>query len=319
MEDKILQQYQGPSIKINGECYLFVGETTAPVDTDPSEIGGTYDSCLECALESSSSESSESFNNVSSSSSSSSRGFTPAELTLLGWYDAADTDTITDSGGSVSQWDDKSGNDYHLTQGTGAEQPTTGATTQNGLNVIDFDGDDSIAIGSGAYLQNVPSAMILTVHKNDVITGTNILFEVYQNSGSTRLKHQVEAGDLGTAGRRLDSDSYLEIFWQTTDTDPHMFVSIADWANAQVYSTYDGTLSGPTAFQTAGNTSNTASQGMGVADRATERLDGYICEIIVIENDITTDTRQKLEGYLAWKWGLEDNLPLTHPYKGAAP
>ena len=29
--------------------------------------------------------------------------------------------------------------------------------------------------------------------------------------------------------------------------------------------------------------------------------------------------RQQLEGYLAWKWGLEANLPVDHPYKNAAP
>jgi hypothetical protein len=27
----------------------------------------------------------------------------------------------------------------------------------------------------------------------------------------------------------------------------------------------------------------------------------------------------KAEGYLAWKWGLEGNLPVLHPYKNSAP
>jgi len=142
MDDKILQEYQGPSIKINGECYLFVGETTAPVDTDPSEVGGTFSSCLECALESSSSDSSESIGNTSSSSSSSS-GFFPYDIPGLSlWYDASDTDTITDSGGFVSQWDDKSGNNFHVTQGTGSNQPQTELETQNNLNTLTFDGSN---------------------------------------------------------------------------------------------------------------------------------------------------------------------------------
>jgi hypothetical protein len=33
----------------------------------------------------------------------------------------------------------------------------------------------------------------------------------------------------------------------------------------------------------------------------------------------TTSDREKLEGYLAWKWGLEANLPNGHPYENAAP
>ena len=34
---------------------------------------------------------------------------------------------------------------------------------------------------------------------------------------------------------------------------------------------------------------------------------------------ITEEDRQKIEGYLAWKWGLETALPADHPYKNAAP
>lgn len=45
-------------------------------------------------------------------------------------------------------------------------------------------------------------------------------------------------------------------------------------------------------------------------------VDGYIAEAL-----ITTDTtnHQKTEGYLAWKWGLQSNLPSGHPYKNIAP
>jgi hypothetical protein len=34
---------------------------------------------------------------------------------------------------------------------------------------------------------------------------------------------------------------------------------------------------------------------------------------------LSTTDRQKLEGYLAHKWGLAANLPADHPYKSAAP
>jgi len=57
MADKIFDDYHGPSIKINGVCYKWIGETTASKNAEPSDIGGFYDSCLECNLESSSSSS----------------------------------------------------------------------------------------------------------------------------------------------------------------------------------------------------------------------------------------------------------------------
>jgi len=56
------------------------------------------------------------------------------------WLDAADTSTIIESGGFVSEWQDKSleGNDAQ--QLIGVSQPTTGINTINGLNTIAFDG-----------------------------------------------------------------------------------------------------------------------------------------------------------------------------------
>jgi len=44
-------------------------------------------------------------------------------------------------------------------------------------------------------------------------------------------------------------------------------------------------------------------------------LYGNICEIIVYSVVLTTDQRQKVEGYLASKWGLTSSLPSTHTYK----
>jgi hypothetical protein len=42
-------------------------------------------------------------------------------------------------------------------------------------------------------------------------------------------------------------------------------------------------------------------------------------EMIWVPSDVTQATRQIIEGYLAWKWGLVANLPALHPYKSAPP
>jgi len=68
--NRIFNDFQGISIRVDGECYKFIGDTVSPPNTDPSEITGTFASCLECDLESTSSTSSESIENVSSESSS---------------------------------------------------------------------------------------------------------------------------------------------------------------------------------------------------------------------------------------------------------
>ena len=69
--------------------------------------------------------------------------FSPLALGPSMWLDAADTSTITASSGSVSEWRDKSGNARDATQATSANQPTTAVNTQNGLNLLTFNGSSN--------------------------------------------------------------------------------------------------------------------------------------------------------------------------------
>ena len=51
----------------------------------------------------------------------------------------------------------------------------------------------------------------------------------------------------------------------------------------------------------------------------TDWLDGTISECIALDRNATTLERQKIEGYLAHKWGLVTSLPSDHPFKNYAP
>lgn len=47
-----------------------------------------------------------------------------------------------------------------------------------------------------------------------------------------------------------------------------------------------------------------------------------IGELMVFDYPVSEDApddAKKLEGYLAWKWGIQDQLPASHPYRNAAP
>jgi hypothetical protein len=48
-------------------------------------------------------------------------------------------------------------------------------------------------------------------------------------------------------------------------------------------------------------------------------FDGEIAEILCYQGDVGESDRQKIEGYLAHKYGLADNLPAAHPYKNTVP
>ena len=73
----------------------------------------------------------------------------------------------------------------------------------------------------------------------------------------------------------------------------------------------------------AGSTSATvyASGGTttigGTSRLTTNGFDGTIYEIICYNSVLTTQQRQQVEGYLLWKWNLQANSLLTHPYNSS--
>jgi hypothetical protein len=54
-------------------------------------------------------------------------------------------------------------------------------------------------------------------------------------------------------------------------------------------------------------------------DVANELYTGTISEMFVFNTTLTTQQRQQVEGYLAWKWGLQRSLPSTHAYAKFSP
>ena len=73
--------------------------------------------------------------------------FAPTDVSgLVSWYDMAEVSTITFRTGTtyIEQIDDKSGNDYHLTNSTATNQPLYSASTLNGsYSAATFNGIDN--------------------------------------------------------------------------------------------------------------------------------------------------------------------------------
>lgn len=109
-------------------------------------------------------------------------GFLPSDLSgLYAWYDASDTDTITHTAGAVSQLDDKSGNARHATQAVGADQPTTGVRTVNGLNSIYGDGISKHLITP--FNPSSSNGTWFCVFKSlSTFSGTNAVYGSHDNS-----------------------------------------------------------------------------------------------------------------------------------------
>ena len=52
----------------------------------------------------------------------------------------------------------------------------------------------------------------------------------------------------------------------------------------------------------------------GQAGTSTNSYQSYLAEVIVFNTGLSQSNRQIVEGYLAWKWGMQTLLPNTHPY-----
>jgi hypothetical protein len=98
---------------------------------------------------------------------------------------------------------------------------------------------------------------------------------------------------------------------QTADTSltvPSIAGAIVSNTTSQTY--YNGIL------RASGSTSNQALRGLTMANRFSldSGWDGHLSEFMIHSGVLPTFDRQRIEGYLAWKWGLRDNLSPSHPY-----
>jgi hypothetical protein len=238
--------------------------------------------------------------------------WTPALTTTKLWLDADDATTITNVGSNTLQWDDKSTNDFHATQGAESEQPDTGLDTQNSKNVLRFSGVEWMTTGD-VNLSSQPTT-IFTVAKVRAtgLSGRNYVFDGAEGFNQYRNLFALD-------GPNNDRPSIWAGTWgshsNSTDANYHVFECHYEGNSSVIGIDADRET---VAASTNGNLTKGINIGTNYTDSA-DFLDGNIAEIVLIDGTPTTDIRQKIEGYLAWKWGLQANLPSDHPYKNAAP
>ena len=218
--------------------------------------------------------------------------WTPADIDTALWFDAADASTIIESGGDVSQWNDKSGNgDNAIWSGS---KPTYELGAFNGKDSIYFDGTDLLQI-SGFNLDLSPFTIIFVGEGVLSSAGLNNIPRFYFNNSNISYFYSSTAGWAEDRTKRLLS-------WSFDGVNSHTIHRNAS----------------STATATQAATSGLVNDYV-IGRGGSNYSDGRFCEYIVLRRNATTAERQKLEGYLAHKWGLTANLPADHPYKTAVP
>lgn len=242
----------------------------------------------------------------------------PSMIQTALWLDAADASTITTVSGAVSQWNDKSGNGRNATQSTAGNRPLLAAAGLNGKAVIDCDGtNDELSLANITSLTSVNQSLFVVAKRDNAAGRTEISVSIgNSNTGEgvvdlPRWTDNVMYSQVGYLANRPTPTSVI--------TDQPYISSLTGGAIQLSYT--NGTLIGTGTTQSTFSFSVTSGFiGSGSAVSTSGRFfDGKIAEIVLLPVVANTTTRQKLEGYLAWKWGLTANLPAGHPYKTVGP
>ena len=239
------------------------------------------------------------------------------------WLDAADSSTLTLSGSTVTQWNDKSGNGYNTTSYGGT--PTLLANAINGVQSISFNGS-SYLTGNNTNTGSTGTFFLIATVTSGQGAGqqyTNVYsFSRPLNGTSNGNEIQSLCGLICiNAGPSLAMVPQRNNGNGPTFTAPNynsgfLHATVLDGTNMYGYgngSPVGSVASSGNFAYTFYNVGSQTYQLSGVLSR-NYYWTGYVGELIAFNTNLGTTQRQQIEGYLAWKWSLTASLPSSHPY-----
>jgi len=215
--------------------------------------------------------------------------WTPINTTA--WY-KADAITGLVDGATIATWLDSSGNSHTLTASGGTTVYKVGIL--NSLPIARF---GTSALASGSFPLTSPCTVF-------VVGKETSAFLCWMADGLVESSRFV-GGDNATSFAAGG-------FGQVVSSMASYAVMGGVFNGTTSVNSYNGTA-------VSGSGSAGASAGMTIGNVADAPMIGDIAEVVAMGWALSTSDRQTLEGYLAWKWGLQALLPGGHPYHGAAP
>jgi hypothetical protein len=226
------------------------------------------------------------------------KNFYPTSLSGLRiWLDGKDpltTGTAPTNGTILGTWYDKSGYGYNAV-GTGSPPYNSTGVSFNG------------------------SSRYYTIPYSGTHT-TETVFVIF-NPTNTSINQNILTGNTNASREIMFYGNKIEVFAKGT-----AFVNTSVLPSQGVVSMFEFTINTTTSVAYINGTVTTTSGGYTFPTEASVQLGassgtslfvGAMCEVMIFNTVLSTTDRQKIEGYLAWKWGI--TLPSGHPYISAAP
>lgn len=222
--------------------------------------------------------------------------FDPLSGTPYWWFDASDAASITLNVSAVSQMNDKSGSNLHVSQATGASQPAYITAAQNGLNVVRFNSgggtDDFLSrvtgINGGAAL-----TFIIALKWNAVDSFPTIISSGDNGGAQFRLE-SAKASLIRSGVGGIGADT---VFTHAT-TNP-VVMSVVYTATTQLEYFSNG-AAGTSTTPSANLTGSTNGFGINLNNAFSRSFDWY--EGFRFNRALGSTERAAYEAYLKAKW-----------------
>jgi hypothetical protein len=221
----------------------------------------------------------------------------------LDGVDTAGTGTAPANGASVSSWVDKSGSSNNFTASG------TAATYSGIYNAVSF--NNSLYTSSYSAAPTTETIFIV-FNTSSTSSGTSSIVGGNTNGSRGIYGGYTQTGGSGSIGTVSSGVGWGAYSGAGIVTIGNTALITAQFNAGTSYISLNGSLTIFTGGM--GFTSSTVTY-LGKENGANNAFSGYAMEIIFYNVYLSTANRQKVEGYLAWKWNLTTFLPLTHPYK----
>ena len=249
--------------------------------------------------------------------------FSPLSLSPALWLDASDQSTlyqdrtgasattlVASDADPVGTWRDKSGNARHATAASDAARPTFKTGIKNGRSVVRFDGvNDGLLGGTTQFVQTTSAFSIFIIYK---LTGSAMyptLFSTNTNQAQNFRIIESNQAQYETIGFGSQSGFALGRASGATVRGNYYISNVTyNGSGATTRSNFeiiiDGSSKTLSSVPLGYGLDSTSGFGVGMQSNSTNPMEGDMAELIIYNFSLSTSQRQKVERYLASKWGI---------------
>lgn len=249
--------------------------------------------------------------------------WTPDALSPRVWLDTTLSGISKDGSNQVAQWDDISGNGRHAIQATATRKPIHSAANSwiafsataryfspNSSPGFLPTGNSSWTFASVFQFPTMPSSNPTAISIYRQGSGANNQFTDFGvgrfNGPYNRFYFSHYAFESNGSTLPAVNTDYIAVWIYDSTVGRTLYVNGSlDISNAYVS---QNLAAFPSTYSLGADSASTDMRG-----ESRQRTD------LAFTGALSTVDRQKLEGYLAHKWGLLGSLPVGHPYKVSPP